>query len=46
MPETTTLLAMFDDVEPASEGIDKLQQLGVRNNDMNVISGIPIKHTI
>ena len=46
MPETTTLLAMFDDVEPASEGVDKLQQLGVSNNDMNVISGIPIKHTI
>src|SRR5512145_3031108 len=46
MPETTTLLAMFEDVEPASEGIDKLQQLGVNNTDMNVISGIPIKHTI
>ena len=46
MPETITLLAMFEDVEPASEGVDKLQQLGVSNNDMNVISGIPIKHTI
>jgi hypothetical protein len=46
MPETTTLLAMFEDVEPASEGVEKLQQLGVSNNDMNVISGIPIKHTI
>ena len=46
MPETITLLAMFEDVEPASEGIEKLQQLGVRAGDMNVISGIPIKHTI
>jgi hypothetical protein len=46
MPETITLLAMFEDVEPASEGIDKLQQLGVSNHDMNVISGIPVKHTI
>lgn len=46
MPETTTLLAMFEDVEPASEGIEKLQQLGVRAGDMNVVSGIPIKHTI
>ena len=46
MAETTTLLAMFEDVEPASEGVDKLQQLGVRNHDMNVISGVPIKHTI
>lgn len=46
MPETITMLAMFEDVEPASEGVEKLQQLGVSNNDMNVISGIPIKHTI
>ena len=46
MPETTTLLAMFEDVEPAAEGVDKLQELGVNHNDMNVISGIPIKHTI
>ena len=46
MPETITLLAMFEDVEPTSEGIEKLQQLGVRAGDMNVISGIPIKHTI
>lgn len=46
MPETITMLAMFEDVEPASEGIEKLQQLGVGAADMNVISGIPIKHTI
>ena len=46
MPETITMLAMFEDVEPASEGVDKLQQLGVRAADLNVISGIPIKHTI
>lgn len=46
MPETTTLMAMFEDVEPASEGVEKLYQLGVHAEDMNVISGIPIKHTI
>src|SRR5215207_1141411 len=46
MPETVTLLAMFEEVDPASEGIEKLQQLGVHAYDMNVISGIPIKHTI
>lgn len=46
MSETITLLAMFEDVEPASEGIEKLQQLGVSDRDMNVVSGIPIKHTI
>lgn len=46
MAETTTLLAMFKDFEPASEGIEKLQQMGVTDDDMNVISGIPIKNTI
>ena len=46
MAETTTLLAIFEDVEPAAEGVDKLQQLGVSDTDMNVISGIPIKNTI
>jgi hypothetical protein len=46
MAENVTLLAMFEDVEPAAEGIDKLQQLGVKQNDMNIISGIPVKHTI
>ena len=46
MSETITLLAMFEDVEPASDGIEKLQQLGVSDRDMNVVSGIPIKHTI
>lgn len=46
MADTTTLLAMFEEVEPAAEGVEKLQHLGVHNRDMNVISGIPIKHTI
>src|SRR5512138_2930460 len=46
MAEPITLLAMFADFEPASEGIEKLQELGVPDNDMNVISGIPIKNTI
>src|SRR6266496_4486550 len=46
MAETTTLLAMFKDIEPAAEGVEKLQQLGVNDDDMNVISGIPVKNTI
>ena len=46
MAETTTLLAMFEDFEPAAAGVEKLQQLGVSDDDMNVISGIPVKHTI
>ena len=46
MSEAITLLAIFKDIEPASEGVEKLQQLGVSDDDMNVISGIPVKHTI
>jgi hypothetical protein len=46
MAEATTLLAMFEDFEPASRGVEKLQQLGVSDDDMNVISGIPIKSSI
>ena len=46
MSETITLLAVFKDFEPASEGIEKLQQLGLSDDDMNVISGIPVKNTI
>jgi hypothetical protein len=46
MAEATTFLAIFEDFEPASRGIEKLQQLGVGEDDLNVISGIPIKNTI
>jgi len=46
MAEATTLLAMFEDFEPASRGVEKLQELGVNDDDMNVISGVPIKNTI
>lgn len=46
MSNTITLLAMFKDFEPASEGIDKLHELGLSEDDMNVISGIPVKNTI
>ena len=46
MSEAITLLAMFEDFEPASEGVEKLQELGLNDDEMNVISGIPIKNTI
>ena len=46
MADTMTLLAIFEDLEPAAEGVDKLQQLGVKADDVNVISGIPVKNTI
>ena len=46
MSEVVTLLATFKDFEPAAEGVEKLQQLGLSDDDMNIISGIPVKNTI
>ena len=46
MSEAITLIAVFQDFEPASEGIEKLHELGLGDDDMNVISGIPVKNTI
>jgi len=46
MSEAITLLAMFKDIEPASEGVEKLHELGLNDDQMNIISGIPVKHTI
>jgi hypothetical protein len=42
MADTTTLLALFDDIDPATRGIDQLRELGVSDDQVNVISGIPI----
>jgi len=42
MADTITLLALFDDIEPATKGIDRLRELGVSDDQVNVISGIPI----
>lgn len=46
MSDTTMLLAVFEDIEPAANGIEKLHDLGITDDQMNVISGIPIKGII
>ena len=46
MTDTTMLLAVFEDIGPASNGIEKLHKMGIRDDQMNVISGIPIKASI
>ncbi len=46
MSDSTMLLAVFEEIEPAVNGIEKLQELGVSDEQMNIISGIPIKETI
>lgn len=40
--ETISLLAVFPDLEPAADGIDKLRSLGLSHDQMNVISGVPV----
>lgn len=45
MPDTT-LLAVFEDVDPAAEAIGKLHEMGVTDENINVISGVPVAHKI
>lgn len=42
MAETTPLLALFQDIDPAADAIERLRTLGVTDDQMEVISGIPI----
>ncbi len=46
MSDSNMLLAVFEDIEPAANGIDKLHEMGIPDDEMNVISGVPIKETI
>ncbi|MGZ9165489.1 MAG: quinol:electron acceptor oxidoreductase subunit ActD [Anaerolineales bacterium] len=40
----TTLLALFEDIDPAADAIDKLHEMGVTDDRLNVISGVPVTH--
>jgi hypothetical protein len=42
MADTTTLLALFEDIDPAADAIEHLRTLGVQDDQMEVISGIPV----
>ena len=42
MSEKTSLLAVFLDIDPAAHAVDRLHDLGVSDDEMNVISGIPV----
>ncbi|MBI5351943.1 MAG: DUF3341 domain-containing protein [Chloroflexi bacterium] len=37
-----SLLAVFPDLGPAADAIDKLRALGISDDQMNVISGVPV----
>lgn len=42
----TTLLAVFEDLDPAANAIEKLYEMGVTDENINVISGVPVAHKI
>ena len=46
MSETKTFLALFADIDPAVEALDRLREHGVTEDEMNVISGIPLTEQI
>jgi hypothetical protein len=41
MSDPIMLLAVFDDIEPAANGIAKLREIGVKDDAINVVSGLP-----
>lgn len=46
MANTLTLLALFQDVDPTVTAIDKLHEMGVPDDKLDVISGIPVSHEV
>ncbi|MCX6066040.1 MAG: DUF3341 domain-containing protein [Chloroflexi bacterium] len=42
MTDKTMLLALFPDLDPAAHAVEKLRELGVSDEHVNVISGIPV----
>lgn len=46
MAETKSFLALFAEIDPAVEAIDRLREHGVSDEEMNVISGIPLTEHI
>lgn len=39
-----TLLAIFNDIDPAADAIEKLHEIGIQDENINVISGVPVAH--
>jgi hypothetical protein len=41
MSEGRVHLALFNDIEPAVEAIDKLREMGIPDKEMTILSGVP-----
>jgi hypothetical protein len=39
-----TMLAVFEDIDPAADAIEKLHEAGITDDRINVISGVPVAH--
>jgi hypothetical protein len=46
MSDVLTVLALFEDIDPAADAVEKLRELGLSDDQMNVISGVPISNRI
>jgi Alternative complex III, ActD subunit len=46
MSDQITLIALFSEIDPAVNAIDKLREMGITDQNLEVISGIPISHKI
>jgi hypothetical protein len=46
MADTLTLLALFAEIDPSVSAIDKLHEMGITDEKLNVISGIPLNHDV
>jgi len=46
MSEGTVHLALFKDIDPATEAISRLRDLGIDDHDMTIISGVPYSDRI
>ncbi len=45
MTDSSTLLALFKDVDPAAQAVERLHALGLRDDQVDIISGIPLLET-
>ena len=41
-----TIMALFNDIDPAANAVEKLYELGLTHENINVISGVPVAHKI
>ena len=42
MADSFMLLALFADIDPAAAAVERLHELGISQDEMNVISGVPV----